>query len=461
MTVGPGRPAWLVEDPAWLPDDDMFSRYATGSDLGLLFTDGEYDVVVFETIGPPAVETFDALRLGLGPTGSPVRSAREFLASGATDTERLDDDRPLLVLARRGSDQPFAAIQDWELLEQLVKQDRPRRERGEPPEPRIVDKVEVRSRGALGWMVRGTLVLAAMTVGGLLGLLAVDAEGPIGHRVRDGSTAANPLPTGARLIVVSGAQEQALPILRARSADVTPLSQVRWSLDTPLTITYWPGSLTDERHSVTLDLRDAGATALNRGWYVVVDLDVSDDSAVLRITQPTQRRLNLERTTVYEVTLARRTADGSVNSSPREGTDHTECVQDETDRYLPLQETLDLVARYEAAEREYLADGSISDSEASNLARRMRQHASDLEEALFGSGLLASRPSESQLPALFERMLLLQQELSAAWEIPDTDRINAVYSEFTGSAAFLGGFSTYLSEDATLICASAGPTPRP
>jgi len=438
VTVGPGCPAWLVEDPAWLPDDDMITRYETGSDLGLLFTDGEYDVVVFESIGPPAVDTFGAVRLGLGSPGSPVRSTSELLASGATDTERLDDDRPLLVLTRRGSDQPFAAVQDWALLERLVAQDRPRRERGEPPDPRPFDDDGSRNRSVVGWIVRGTLVLAAIAFGGLLGLLAVDAEGPIGHRAHDGSTAANPLPTGARLIVVSGTQEQALPILRARSANVMPLNQVRWSLDTPLTITYWPGRLTDERHSVTLDLRDGGATVLNRGWYVVVEPEIDDDSALLRITQPTQRLLTLERTTVYEVTLERRAPDGSVMPSPRADTDHTECVQDETDRYLPLQEALNLVARYKAAEREYLADGSISNLEASSLAGRMRQHVSDLAEALGGSGLLASRPSESPLPELLERMLLLQQELSAAWEVSDTDRINAVYSDFTGSAAFLG-----------------------
>ena len=72
MSDETARPSWLVEDSIWLPSDDAFAQYDTNADLGLLFTDGEYDVLVFENIGAPAVDAFDALRLGHAAPGIPT-----------------------------------------------------------------------------------------------------------------------------------------------------------------------------------------------------------------------------------------------------------------------------------------------------------------------------------------------------------------------------------------------------
>ncbi len=81
------------------------------------------------------------------------------------------------------------------------------------------------------------LVLAAVEVGAVLGLLAVDSDKRVAYRATDSTTTAKP----------------------------TTLSQVRWTLDEPLRITYCPGRAEDDRRTVTIDLRDAGVTALNHG----------------------------------------------------------------------------------------------------------------------------------------------------------------------------------------------------
>jgi hypothetical protein len=82
----------------------------------------------------------------------------------------------------------------------------------------------------------------------------------------------------------------------------------------------------------------------------------------------------------------------------------------------------------------------------------MRLQASDLEALLEYSGLLSSRPSDSPLPDLFERMLTLQEQLARAWESSGTDAINAVYGDFSSSSFFLGSFSVYLDADARVSC---------
>ena len=466
MSDGSGRPAWLVEDSSWLPDESAFARYDANADLGLLFTDGEHDVLVFEDIGTPAVDAFDALRLGLDAPGMPNASQRgglEPLTCGATDPERLDGGLPLLILARRESGVPFAAVQRWEQVERLVEQDRPRRARGESPLPSLEsDPGDVPGRRRLGWFVRSVLVIAAIVVGGIAGLLAVDSDGPVGYSVRDATTSVNPFPSGAQLRVSSGDQDQSLVVLRRPSRNVTTFRQVRWTLDEPLTITYWPGNADDEGHTVSIDLRDQGATALNQGWYVVIDLEVFDGFTVLTITQPTQQLVNLERTTAHQVVLERQIPGSSVTASgttpqptPRAPVDdagYDACIQDEIARYLPLLDDLDLVGQYKEVESEYLADGGISQAEASALARRMRLQASDLEALLEYSGLLSSRPSDSPLPDLFERMLTLQEQLARAWESSGTDAINAVYGDFSSSSFFLGSFSVYLDADARVSC---------
>lgn len=465
MLDGGDRPSWLVEDSAWLPSDDAFARYDANADLGLLYTDGEYDVLAFEDIGVPAVDAFDALRLGLDAPGIPrtrEMASSELLTHGATVSERLDVGFPLLILARREDGVPFAAVQRWPAIEQLIEQDRPRRARGESPAPALGGQPDsVQRRRRLGWVLRSVLVVAAIVVGGLLGLLVVDSDGPVGFFTRDLTTAANAFPSDARLTVTSGEQQQSLKLLRRTSENITTFRQVRWTLNEPLTIAYWPGNAEDESHSVTIDLRDNGATALNQGSYVEIDLDISDDAAVLTIVQPTQQFFRLERTSVYQVILDRRTRTSSpalppapsAPSPPRQDVTFEQCVRSEVDRFSDLREELDLYAMYSSVESELLADdNAISMNEGEVLVARMRQHARDVEARLESSELLSSRPPESPLPALFDEMFALQAEMTAAWETPGVDAINAIYAEFMNSSDFLIFFGSYLEGDAIALC---------
>jgi hypothetical protein len=451
----------------------MFARHEPDADLGLLFTDGEYNVVIFENIGPPAVETFEGLRLGLDTGGASAEIRNEPLVCGATDPELLDEGLPLLVVARRDDGPPFAAVQRWEQVEQLIDQDLGRRSRGDLPAPVLAHDVDdARRRTHLGWAVRTMLVLAAVAVGAVLGLLAVDSDGPVAYRVTDSTTAANPFPTSARLLITSGGQEQSLALSPQRATNPTTLSQVRWTLDEPLRITYWPGRAEDDRRTVTIDLRDAGATALNRGWNVVIELDISDYRTTLIVTQPAQRLFTLERTTAYRDTLFRRaperTPTAPVASSRQPATPsfsgrtagYNQCVRDEVKRYSPLASELDLVRRFKDLESEYLEDGSISSAESEAIATRMEQQASDQEALLRYSGLLTSRPSDSTLPELIETMRALQAQMSAAWRSSSTERINALYTDFLNSSAFLDDFPEYLDADARISCTPVNTAPR-
>jgi hypothetical protein len=133
----PGSPPErFSEDLAWLPDDHAFSHYPDGTDLGTMLTDESYDVLMFARSGPAATDAFDAIRLRCGPGGTRDATWSHVpVAAGVDHVERLDAAYPLLVLSRRGEPRPFAAVQTWDLIERLIAQDEPRRERGAHPAP--------------------------------------------------------------------------------------------------------------------------------------------------------------------------------------------------------------------------------------------------------------------------------------------------------------------------------------
>lgn len=456
--VGPEVPEQFVEDPGWIPDAALFDRYAPDADLGLLFTDGEYDVVVYETVGPPAVDAFDALRLG---TDGPA---------GATDPEALDPTRPLLVLSRRAQARPFAALQRWELVEELIAQDRPRLLRNEPPAPSLRSDGAGPRRRALGWAIRSVLVLALGGLAVVVAMLAIDADGPIAYRMVDDSTAANPFADGAQLAVVAASGGAVVDLPSGSASPFRDLASLRWSLNTPLTITYTPGTTRDEQHTVTLDLRERGATGFTDGRAVRITVRADDDTLTLSVLQPTQRWLTLERVLAYEVSLQRTRAPQPAQApdpppaAPRPrppaspGGGFNQCVRDAVDEYLPLLEDFDLVSQYRELEADYLADGSVSLDEGRALAGEMRRQADDLRALLFYSGILRDRPPSSSLPGLFELQFQRQERLAAAWEASGGDgsigELNAALGAFIVSANFLdfGAFSSFLDEDARITC---------
>lgn len=460
MTVDRGRPAEFAEDDTWLPAEGDFARYPADADLGLLYTDGQYDVVVFEDIGPPAQETFERMRHAKA-ADHPYQF--DPVARGGTEPDRLDDTLPLLVLSRRGDVGPFAAVQRWEQISELIEQDRPRRARGQRPPPDLQALSRPARRPALGWIVRSFLTLAALAVGALAVLIVVDADGPVGLSVTDATTSANPFLSGSRLHVMSGGEEQWLPIPSQGTRELNTLAGVRWALDEPLVITYLPSGPTDESHTVILRLRDQGATVLNRGSYVRIALDISDTVTLLTITQPTQRLLTSESTIAYQVSLARGRTQGDSDRA-RGGVDMPDstpgtvppvvdpaCVAREVSRYAVLTVEFDLLAQYDAAARRF-HDAGDSVSEALALAEEMRVQASDLEDLLAESGFLASRPANSPLLGRFDQMLALQRELRRAWQSNRPSRVNDAYADFKRSASFLGSLRAYLENDARVLC---------
>ena len=161
-----------------------------------------------------------------------------------------------------------------------------------------------RERRRRTWIPRLVILVALAAIGSSLALGGFDAGGGIAYRVTD-RTVLNPL-SGPVTLWVSGAD--GIPA-RARIAPDTdrPLTRMpsgRWTLDEPLRITI-DAPDRDADLDVEVDLRVAGATFLNEGWNVVVELVITDTEIDVRVTQPTTRGLLLERTDAFSTALRR------------------------------------------------------------------------------------------------------------------------------------------------------------
>jgi hypothetical protein len=171
------RPERFVEDLAWLPSDVDFSRYSDGTDLGTMLTDETYDVLVFTLIGPAAIDIFDEIGFRFAPLGTLTATPDSTFAAAGLAAGYLDPSHPLLVLSRRGGPGPFAAVQTWELIESLIDQDEPYRERGAPPVPNIMKlappKAQHEREQARRRRLRTARRLASATAAALIAVIAI------------------------------------------------------------------------------------------------------------------------------------------------------------------------------------------------------------------------------------------------------------------------------------------------
>lgn len=419
-----GRPDRFVEDAEWLPSDDAFAVYPPETDLGLLFTDGTYDVLMFEALGPAALDALEG-----------VDGFR------APDVQRRDLDAPLLVLSRRGEDVNFSAVRTWPEVERLTARDG-------------------RRRSPLGWAVVLALALAAMALGGAAGLRFVDADGPVTYSVVNESTAANPFPVDARLAFDSGGVDHDLIIATRRISGPAPVLNVRWRLGAPLTVVYVPGGRLDEGHRVTLDIRAEGTTALDRGEPVNVGLVVTDDTVVLTVEQPRTTWRGSGRIVVHRAVLVRARPAADAGAPSLLNPVDSGCIREEIDRFLLIRDAFDMGAAVRRIEDELTDRGRASFPPNDLIARRIRDLRSETDQFIESSGLGPTRPPGSLLATNLELHLRSVDRLADAWaSAPDGSpeqalRISVLLEQVSSSSAsFVGRFEGLLEQDARAICA--------
>lgn len=165
-------------------------------------------------------------------------------------------------------------------------------------------------------LLRIAILTALASIGFAVALPNLDAEGGIVYRLED-RTELNPL-GGQVLLRVSGeaAVLTRTALAERRDRALTPIRSGRWTLNEPLRIIIDAPDRNDADLDVEVDLRVAGATFLNEGWNVVIDVVVTDTQINVRVTQPTTRGVLLERTDAF-VTALRRTT-GTQPSEARE-----------------------------------------------------------------------------------------------------------------------------------------------
>jgi hypothetical protein len=401
------------QDLEWLPEEDLFDRFPDDPDLGLLLTDGEYDVLLFEEIGPAAEEAFaDHLVGSARGTSAPGHATSELLGARRPDLDALDRESPLLFLSRRGEARFFAAFQQWSWLPSLIEEDRRRRRSGLEPSPTLppVDRTGVRRRlAALRFVL---LLLVAVTLVPLV-LSLLDTRGPVGYSLYDVTTSVNPLAPGSTLTVRTGDTVSTALLLPQTEAGVQQIDGIDWRLDEPLVLTYTPEPASDETFAVTFDLRDEGANLLARGRFVRADLVISDEAARLVISQPTVRDLTIERRILHEVTLER-----TRPATPLREATVLPCWREESRRWraIPLEADLhqqfrevfasvtglgenapnDLIRAWNRAQSQ-----SWQDRHHPAIAAGIEQNGQRLSGAL-GARFFTSRPPGSELVARLE-----------------------------------------------------------
>lgn len=201
------------------------------------------------------------------------------------------------------------------------------------------------------WVPRLVILVAVALMGFAFALSTVDAAGPVLYRVVD-ETERNPLGSSIALRV-SGTNELTNPVLIGRGdRALTRIASGRWSLNEPMRLIVespYPGDGTLETE---LDLRVAGASFLNDGWNVVVELVVTDTAIEIRVSQPRTRGLLLDRTSAFSTMVRRARVTGSRSSSDPAHSDSTSTT---------VHGTIEIPASRASLERERSGSGARTD----------------------------------------------------------------------------------------------------
>jgi len=447
--------ARFQQDLEWFPEEDLFDRFPDDPDLGLLLTDGEYDVLLFEEIGPAAEEAFADHHVGSARgTSAPGHADVGRLGARRRHLDALDRESPLLFLSRRGEARFFAAFQQWSWLPSLIEEDRRRRRSGLEPSPTLppVDRTGVRRR--LAALRFALLLLVAVTLVPLV-LSLLDTRGPVEYSLYDMTTTANPLEPGASLTVSTGATSQRALLLPQVDSGMQPIIGIDWRLDEPVTLTYTPEPSSDEPFTVTFDLRDGGANLLARGWAIRVDLVVSDETTQVRVSQPSVRGFTVERRTIRELSLERtRPATPARETPARE----LSCFEIEARRWRAIPLEANLYRAYEetffaVTSRNYWEAGTVSTSHRRDIIDGIEENGRRLARVLGARNFYTTRPPNSELLSRIEALQRANDEFAQSLRREWWPRSNAFGR---ASVDLSNDWIMLVEQDARAICAARG-----
>jgi len=121
-------------DETWSPSQGDVDYYGTKIDLGKKYTDDAYDVIKFETPNVAAKNKFEAEQ-------QKEAEGNNVVTLGKGKDGWLDPNKPVYFVSRRdGKEKNFAATQSWADVQDMITQDEPKYEKGEPADPSSAGK---------------------------------------------------------------------------------------------------------------------------------------------------------------------------------------------------------------------------------------------------------------------------------------------------------------------------------
>ena len=154
------------------------------------------------------------------------------------------------------------------------------------------------------WLARLAIAVIFALLMSLFVVERVDASGPLGYSLANETTNVNPLANRPRLRLTSGEVTREFPIAQT-AGRLSQVGGISWSLDEPLIVEFIPAFEAEESHRVVVDLRRDGASALNAGWFVRVDVVATNGSFEIEISQPVASGLFRSRQVSHRISLPR------------------------------------------------------------------------------------------------------------------------------------------------------------
>lgn len=420
-------PAGFSEDQTWFPNDALFDRFPPGTDFGLMFTDGTYDVLVFEGGGPAAIEAL-----------------ADFDGAWDPNVGTSDSDTAVLLVFERASGTSIAAVQTWARVAELVESDSPR------------PATDASWKRRLGRAMRIVLALSAATLGALIWLFTADASGPVEISMVDNSTQLNPFPSGSRLQLSAGPEEGEVRFTTQTAATSTFESEIQWRLTAPLSIAFLSAEDLGESHQTDLDLRATGVTPLSSGQAVFIEITAWDDRVEMSVERPRWRFFGgSDREVTYWATLNRTMPTVPMDTPVLLSPAQSECVSQEIDRFFPLRNDFDVSDRVSQI-RNDARDNVVNPADrGAEISRRLDSLQEETVSFFYESGLGASRPAGSLLSINFDLLMGALERLADSYADPriagEPEVLRSAFTE--QSAGFGTRFYSYLESDAIENCA--------
>lgn len=273
----------------------------------------------------------------------------------------------------------------------------------------------------LAWIPKVVIASAVVFMIAVFGFESADANGPIAYSLRNESTVVNPLVFAPELRVSTESQSQKIRMAARAQGDLSRISGISWSLDEPVTIEMIPAYPGEVGHTFIVDLRRAGANALNANWFLRIDVVATDRFFEVEINQPVTQGFVRSRSVTQRITLPRsneRMLRAALDAERERASEvrqaRATCNREESAaRFDAIAPILQLQTLYETSldRRKIYGSEPISFEE---FRRRINSLASDMQAHLRDAeGVAVSEPKPAT--GEFERLIREYSILRSAW----------------------------------------------